>query len=230
MARPERPVTGAGPLPDLARAMRNVRAQAGNPGYRELAARTHRSRSVLAAAAAGTECPTWEVTEAFANACDPSGTAAQRLRTLWQKASAAAHRQASSRQRRTPGGAGELRAGLHALGGAPRPAADGTPAGFVYQLRALRAWAGNPGHSEIGRRAGRRLASSTMYDALSRSRTALPPLETVQAIVHGCLPDQTAAGEWITAWRTIALREFERANRTHANNPPAPLRIVASRG
>ncbi len=63
MARPERPVTGTGPLPDLARALRNVRAQAGNPGYRELAARTHRSRSVLAAATGGKECPTWEVTD-----------------------------------------------------------------------------------------------------------------------------------------------------------------------
>ncbi len=102
---------------------------------------------------------------------------------------------------------------------------DSTPAGFVYQLRALRVWAGNPGHSEIGRRAGRRLASSTMYDALRPSRATLPPLETVQAIVHGCLPDQASAAEWVTAWRAIALREFERANRLPAGSPPA-LRIV----
>jgi hypothetical protein len=183
----------------------------------------------MAAATGGKECPTWEVTEAFAGACDPTGNATQRLRPLWQKASQAGHRRPSSRRRAPTAGPGGRAGAAPPAGGAPRPAAEGTPAGFVYQLRALRAWAGNPGHSEIGRRAGRRLASSTMYDALTPGRTTLPPLETVQAIVHGCLPDQAAAAEWIAAWRAIALREFERVNRLPAGSPPA-LRIVASRG
>jgi hypothetical protein len=233
MVRPERPVTGDGPLPAIARALRLVRAQAGNPGYRELGSRTQYSKTRLSDAASGAECPSWEITKAFADACDPTGNAALRLRSLWEKASQAERnrRRASSRRRRaasaSPVTDRGARSGLTA--GAPRPEPDGTAIRFVYQLRALRAWAGNPGHKEIGRRAGRPLASSTMYDALNPGRTNLPPLETVQAIVHACLPDPAAAAAWITAWCTVKLREFERANPLPADEPRPALRVITSR-
>jgi hypothetical protein len=233
MARPERPVTGDGPLPVLARALRQVRTQAGNPGYRELSICTQYSKTRLSDAASGTECPSWEITKAFADACDPTGNAALWLHPLWEKASQAERhrRRASSRRRRaaatSPATGSGARSGLAA--GAPQPDPDGTAARFVYQLRALRAWAGNPGHKEVGRRTGRPLASSTMYDALSHGRTTLPPLETVQVIVHACLPDQAAAAAWITAWRTIKLREFERANPLTVDEPRPALRVIASR-
>jgi len=110
----------------------------------------------------------------------------------------------------------------------------GTPAQYVYQLRALRAWAGNPATWETSKRLGAwwNLPSSTMYDALSPARTTLPPLRTVKLIVMACLDDDDAAEEWLSAWRAINLREFTRANprpaAESADGARAPLRVVVS--
>ena len=142
MARPERPVEGTGPVPDLARALRQVREQAGNPGYRQLSGKTLYSRETLAAAARGEECPTWEVAKAFANACDPTGTAARRLYHLWEKASQGGRRRHSPARRRSLSAGRAGRAQVHAPGAAaaaaaPVPDPAGTAEQYVYQLRAL---------------------------------------------------------------------------------------------
>ena len=78
---------------------------------------------------------------------------------------------------------------------APDPWQARTAAGYVRQLRALRAWAGNPGVKDIAR-AGVELGllhdpgesrwrgdlapSSTVYDALNPKRTTLPKLQIAQ--------------------------------------------------
>ena len=103
----------------------------------------------------------------------------------------------------------------------PQPQPAHTAAQYIRQLRALRAWAGNPGHKEIARRGGnRRLAASSMYEALSPTRTTLPPLETVTAIVRACAPGSIR--DWVTTWQVISLRTFEDAN-------PMPPRGDATR-
>jgi len=99
--------------------------------------------------------------------------------------------------------------------GEPDPWKASTAAQYVRQLRALRAWAGQPGHKEshkeIGRLNGRRMPSSTLYDALSGARTQLPPLGVVRDIVRACSsPD--AYQDWIDAWRALRLRQFEQGN------------------
>lgn len=226
MARPERPVEGHGPVADLKGELRRIRTTAGL-GYRELAVIASFSRETLSAAARGTQCPTWPVTKAFADACDPTQTESRRLRQLWEKASKAGGRRPPSR-RQAASAARRVTAG-----GAPRPDPDGSPADYVYQLRALRAWAGNPGRSATRQRLGTRLPSSTMYDAVKPTRTTLPKLDTVRLIVMACLDDEDAAAEWVTAWRAISVREFAAANprpapAQPANGNRAPLRIVAS--
>lgn len=75
MGRPERVLDrGTGPVADFAGQLRELRDSAGRPTYRELAARTHYSPTVLSRAAAGRELPSAEVTRAFATACgaDPA--------------------------------------------------------------------------------------------------------------------------------------------------------------
>lgn len=232
MARPERPVEGGGPVTDLARALRQLREQAGNPGYRQLSDATSYSRETLAAAARGKECPSWDVAKAFANACDPTGRAARGLYHLWEKASLTGRKRRAPARRR-PQAAGRRAPAREAALPAPRPDPAGTAAQYVYQLRALRAWAGNPGWKVIyaRSRAGYRLTSSTMYDALSPKRTTLPQLDVVMGIVSACLPGDEDAGEWADAWRSIALHEFTRANPRPAGqageSARPPLRVVS---
>jgi hypothetical protein len=224
VARPERPVQGNGPVADLAEELRRIRRSAGSPVYRKLADSARFSKETLSAAARGAQCPTWDVARAFADACDPTGTESRRLRELWQKASR------SGRRRRPPDRrqAAPPAARRDPAGGAPRPDPAGTPAGYVYQLRMLRAWAGNPGRSATRQRLGSPLPASTMYDALSTRRTTLPPLRTVRLIIMSCLDDEDAATDWIDAWRAISVREFAAANPRPADEGRPALRIVQS--
>ncbi|GAB3854044.1 hypothetical protein ACFPIJ_61410 [Dactylosporangium cerinum] len=70
MGRPEKPVDPqAGPVQRLAWQLRQLREQAGAPGYRLLARRAHFSASTLAEAAKGDRLPSLEVTLAYAVAC-----------------------------------------------------------------------------------------------------------------------------------------------------------------
>jgi hypothetical protein len=233
MARPERPVEGTGPVADLARELRKVRSRAGNPGYRQLSGTAQYSKETLSAAARGEECPSWDVTKAFANACDPTGTEARRLRYLWQRADRADRRRRAPARRSAAGRDGGMALqGSAVTDGPPQPDPEGIAAEYVYQLRALRAWAGNPGRMETRQRLGQYLPSSTMYDAISPRRTTLPALRTVTLIVMSCLNDEDAVEEWVTAWRAISVREFTAANPRPSAEPTegtrAPLRIVAN--
>jgi hypothetical protein len=245
--RPENPITEDGPVAELARALRQAREQAGQPSYRALAQRTHYSPSVLAAAADGRYCPTWGVTSAFLQAC---GAGEADLRPLWEKASTAARKSRSSDRRQRertrasggpdprPGRRGEVR---DQVPGEPGPRRAATAAQYVRQLRALRAWAGQPGYKTIIARIGATPATfprSTMYDALNPYRTRLPPLEVVQGIVRACASPGTAEA-WTAIWRAIRLREFEQDNPPAADDGPAaaesavtgrpPLRVVHDR-
>jgi hypothetical protein len=211
MPRPEIPITWDGPVADLGRALREIRDKAGRPPYRKLAADSHYSPTVLADAASGRSCPTWEVTEAYARAC---GAAPAQLHTAWARASTAARRKTSTARRaRTRTRARQASripvvAGHRVLApGEPDPSTARTVTEYVQMLRALRAWAGDLGHKEISFRAGRRLARSTMYDALRPDRTTLPALDTVRDIVRACAPPG-AYDDWTNAWRIVRLAEF----------------------
>lgn len=150
VGRPESPVPGNGPVAELARALRQIRDRAGRPPYRTLAWAAHTSSTALNDAAAGRTCPTWEVVEAFTRACgeNPEG-----MRPLWLKADAAtrAGRRKEAAARAVRADPASLRPGPGRRGGTPAriPAAPGpwkasTPAQYVRQLRALRAWAASP--------------------------------------------------------------------------------------
>jgi hypothetical protein len=205
---------------ELARELRAARERAGTPAYRELAKKAHRSASVLADAASGRRCPTWEVTKSFLSAC---GADSEALQALWTEAdeSDRARRLAPRRPpqpklatvrrlHRQPSGRPPSADPRLARG--PNPWDAGTPAEYVHQLRALRAWAGQPGFSEFkhGRYSGTiYVGRSAVYDALSPKRTRLPRLELVRVIVDACGAD---VEEWVSAWRALRLREFEKAN------------------
>jgi len=105
MPRPERSVDPAdGPVQMLAAELRELRRRAGNPGYRELAARTSYSVTALADAAGGRRLPSLPVTLAFVRTCggDPSAWARR-----WQQASAEwAASQRNGARRQSPETAG----------------------------------------------------------------------------------------------------------------------------
>jgi hypothetical protein len=228
--RPENPISWDGPVADLARALRQAREQAGQLAYRTLAERTHYSASVLAAAADGRYCPTWDVTRAFIQAC---GTGEEALHPLWEKASNAASKSRQRERTRAagapgskPGRRGEVR---DLVPGEPNPRRAATAAQYVRQLRALRAWAGQPGYKTIIARLGVTPAAfpkSTMYDALNPHRTRLPALEIVRGIVRACA-SPGAAEAWTAAWRAIRLREFEQDNPPAADDSPATAESAA---
>jgi hypothetical protein len=238
MPRPEKPIPGDGPLADLARELRQLRNRSGRT-YRQLAPAGNYSPAQLAAAAAGTSCPTPSLVLAYARACEASSSDIARLQALRDEAEAARRQRASSR--RSPGTVeaesveAELSEPLRSVPvfeaeaareyiyvGEPRPEQTHTAAQYIYQLGALRAWAGKPGVKEIARRSGNRgLAASSMYDALSSKRTTLPPLETVITIVRACAP--RSINDWVATWRMISLRSFEDAN------PMPPGRNAARR-
>ncbi|MFI0412351.1 hypothetical protein [Actinomadura sp. 3N508] len=70
MPRPERELDPkADPLHGFAHGLRELRREAGEPGYRELADRTRFSASALAAAARGERLPSLQVTLAYVDAC-----------------------------------------------------------------------------------------------------------------------------------------------------------------
>jgi hypothetical protein len=69
VGRPERPLDAGGPLSRFARDLRLLRAAAGYPSYRVLAAQALYSPSVLSTAASGSSLPSLQVTLAYAGAC-----------------------------------------------------------------------------------------------------------------------------------------------------------------
>ncbi|PZG48846.1 hypothetical protein C1I98_12410, partial [Spongiactinospora gelatinilytica] len=86
MPRPERAIDpGGGVVAQFALELREIRRAAGNPGYRELARRTHYSPATLAAAAAGNRLPSLAVTLAYVRACGADETT---WRQCWHTAAA----------------------------------------------------------------------------------------------------------------------------------------------
>jgi tetratricopeptide (TPR) repeat protein len=70
VGRPEQPLDpDAGPLPEFAAELRELRRRAGNPGYRNLARRAGYSASTLSGAASGRTLPSLAVTLAYVGAC-----------------------------------------------------------------------------------------------------------------------------------------------------------------
>lgn len=216
MGRPEKPIDGSGPVAVLARALRDLRARAGSPSYKHLAGLTNYSSAVLAAATGGNRRPSWDVTRSLVQACD--GDPAD-VRPLWEQADRA---QLAARHTDRLGNVSPIsrrkQAGRRAA--APDPWKATTTAGYIHLLRALRAWGGNPGVQAVdlaGRSTsgGRWLSSSSFYDALSKHRSALPPLKFVQALVTACGGD---VAQWTQAWQALSLAEFEKAN-------PAPAEL-----
>ena len=92
--RPERPLDQAdGPLFRFAHELRQLRAAAGYPSYRDLAAKTLFSASVLSTAASGFSLPTLRVTLAYARAC---GGDVGEWRRRWETVAAALARRPGS--------------------------------------------------------------------------------------------------------------------------------------
>jgi hypothetical protein len=214
VGRPQKPIENDGPVAELAVALRSAREQAGEPGYRDMARNAHVSHAVLAAAAAGTRCPTWEMVKAYAGACGADPAA---FMSLWQRADHEQRRRKHGRPRasrtasladvrplRPKAASAERSAEAHKTARTgPDPWKAQTPAQFTRQLRALRAWGGNP------RLKASYVSPSSFYDAISKKRTTMPPLPIVQALVQACGANVT---DWIEAWRALSLAEFERAN------------------
>jgi transcriptional regulator with XRE-family HTH domain len=70
VGRPEKPIDpDAGPAAGFALRLRTARAAAGNPPYREMAARVHYSAPALSTAASARKFPSWELTRAYLRAC-----------------------------------------------------------------------------------------------------------------------------------------------------------------
>ena len=71
MPRPSRPFDPSeGPVQRFASELRKLRAEAGDPAYRDMAKKVYRSKTALADAASGYRLPTWDVTRAYVEACE----------------------------------------------------------------------------------------------------------------------------------------------------------------
>lgn len=71
----------------LARMLRSLRKAAGSPPYKTMSATAHYSVASLSQAAAGTRVPTWDLTQAYIQACGVTNEAEiERWRALWQGA------------------------------------------------------------------------------------------------------------------------------------------------
>lgn len=81
MPRPEKPLSGSGPLAEFAAQLRALREQAGRPTYKRLEKVAGFSASTLSEAAGGAKFPTWDVTLAYVTAC---GGDAGRWRDRWE--------------------------------------------------------------------------------------------------------------------------------------------------
>jgi hypothetical protein len=187
------------------------------------------SATTLAEAAAGHYRPSKDVALAFAKACGAGDEDLRLIAELWAKADKATRK---AHRRRLPAvtkvslphprrlqAPHTMPLARRPLLQPPRPDADGTTAAYVRQLRALRAWAGQPSHNVITRRARHALTSqydtwqdlprSTFYDALNPNRVTLPSLDAVQFIVAALDPQSFDA--WTRAWQAVKVSEVLRA-------------------
>jgi hypothetical protein len=233
MARPENPVTGNGPVADLARALRRLRDQAGRPNYQALARKAGYSPTTLTDAAGGRASHSLDVALAFAGACGAGPGELAEIEDLWRAADKARKTAQASRaraRRRTRAVRGDAESSPQVSPRAQRPPADqprpdpaGTAAQFAVQLRLLRAWSGQAGYKDLHNNAGLSyrewVPRSTIYDALRPNRKTLPTLHVTQVIVAGC---QGPVDEWTAAWRAIKVREVLAAQEADSEPPETP--------
>jgi transcriptional regulator with XRE-family HTH domain len=199
MGRPENTISMDGPVADFARQLRLLRRHAALT-LRQLAAKTGLSTATLSVAAAGRKLPTWDVTQAYVQACgaDTDDWRARWKHAAWLSRRAVAPRLATA-PRRENGAAG--------LGGpVPLPVTAGTSGEFMRCLLQVKIWAGDPPVRVLSRRAG--LPPSTMQDFLHRERR-LPPVKTVCAFLAACGVDDATIAEWVFTWRRLKFTEAE---------------------
>ncbi|HEY3463593.1 MAG TPA: helix-turn-helix domain-containing protein [Amycolatopsis sp.] len=136
MGRPEKPVNSSGGVAtQFARELRELRARAGNPTYREMARSAMFSSSVLSSAASGNRMPSLQVTLAFVAACGGDDEA---WRRHW-------HAATSGYAQPSPQGGRPRRPSLfQRRGGAPPHQLPPRPRGFTGRLTEL-AWLRAPG-------------------------------------------------------------------------------------
>lgn len=135
MGRPEKPVnTSGGIATQFARELRELRARAGNPTYREMARSAMFSSSVLSSAASGNRMPSLQVTLAFVAACGGDDEA---WRRHWHAATSGYPQQQAGGRKRRP-------ALFQRRGGPAHPAQlPPRPRGFTGRTKEL-AWLRSP--------------------------------------------------------------------------------------
>lgn len=208
MPRPEGAIHEENPAAELALELRRLRASAGGPSYRTLAARTNFSFSTLAKAASGRDLPTLDVALAFAAAC---GGDRVDIQTRWETA-----------QRGLDKGAPEditsRRSGsrLTAPRTPPAPRRATNTIVFVDLMRQLQRWAGLT-LRQLEKRSPRTLSRSTVSDALKRD--SLPRLELVEQFVIACGARRDLA-LWRDRWRKLNAQEARAA--AWRRRPPRP--------
>jgi hypothetical protein len=91
----------------------------------------------------------------------------------------------------------------------PNPQQARTGAELVGALREFREWAGAPSFRTMAAQCAQVVSASTLHRTL-RSR-ALPPFESVMAVITGCGGSEDDTRRFASAWRAISA-----ANRLHA--------------
>ncbi|WP_035804844.1 hypothetical protein [Kitasatospora mediocidica] len=95
----------------------------------------------------------------------------------------------------------------------PDPCDATTAQELVRQLRAFKAWSGDPSLREIERRTG--LPRSTTSGDLSPQRNHLPPLQRVLTLATAFGASGEELARWRSAWQRIQMRQ-------HAVEPRVP--------
>lgn len=95
----------------------------------------------------------------------------------------------------------------------PDPGAASTPAEYVDALRTYRKWAGEPSYrvmeNVIRNQCSRHYSSSTLHAALTRSE--LPALPLVQAVVVACGGSDGHKQMFTSAWRRLTMAQTPNA-------------------
>ncbi|MGH4011282.1 MAG: helix-turn-helix domain-containing protein [Pseudonocardiaceae bacterium] len=218
MGRPPNPIEDDGPIGDLAKRLREHRAQASKKlTYRAMAALCHFSHSVLAEAASGKIMPTWPVVKAFVQVCgadddevknwenyylDTQRAVGNLRRKLGETDIVVPTRSASGRPIR----AGRLRPIQPDIAQPdqcqPQPDQVRTYDDLHYQLQVLKIAVGNPSLRELHRRMDGYYGLSTLSEVFSGQRT--PGFDLFMRIVVtllSCLETRDAGRTYGEGWR-----------------------------
>lgn len=221
MGRLLQPITISGPIPDFAKKLRDRRATAGMPTFREMAKVSHFSHTSLAKAVAGQRLPSLTLVRAFLTALGADEDELHDWAELWRETRradqlvahelgelAAARRDAQPPTEQTPppvlANPNQIR---------PHPERVLSFEDLHYELQVLRLAAGNPSLTMLGRILNGNVARSTLADVLAGRR--VPRFRTLTFILtalfarlptidHGSWPHNaswTRLGPWSDAWR-----------------------------